>query len=242
MSATPALEIEALVAGFDPDLAIVKGVDLRVAKGERVAILGPNGAGKSTLVKALAGLVPVRSGRVQLDGRDVTGAASHRLVALGLGYVPQTGNVFSRLSIAENLAIAAASLPRARRAGRLEAMFAMFPDLAARPRLLAGALSGGQRQMLAAARALLAEPAMLILDEPSAGLSPRLVSEVFTTLGRIAEAGVTLLLVEQNVRAALALASRAVVMVDGRKAHDGPVANLDRARLGAMFLGHGAAA
>ena len=242
MSATPALEVEALVAGYDPDLAIVKGVDLRVAKGERVAILGPNGAGKSTLVKALAGLVPVRSGRVQLDGRDVTGAASHRLVALGLGYVPQTGNVFSRLSIAENLAIAAASLPRARRAGRLDAMYAMFPDLAARPRLLAGALSGGQRQMLAAARALLGEPAMLVLDEPSAGLSPRLVGEVFATLGRIAEAGVTLLLVEQNVRAALALASRAVVMVDGRKAHDGPVADLDRARLGAMFLGHGAAA
>ena len=242
MSATPALEVEALVAGYDPDLAIVKGVDLRVAKGERVAILGPNGAGKSTLVKALAGLVPVRSGRVQLDGRDVTGAASHRLVALGLGFVPQTGNVFSRLSIAENFAIAAASLPRARRAGRLDAMYAMFPDLAARPRLLAGALSGGQRQMLAAARALLAEPAMLVLDEPSAGLSPRLVGEVFATLDRIAEAGVTLLLVEQNVRAALTLASRAVVMVDGRKAHDGPVADLDRARLGAMFLGHGAAA
>ncbi len=237
-----ALALSGLQAGYAPDLPIVKGVDLSVAAGETVAILGPNGAGKSTLVKAVAGLVPVLAGRVRIDGLDVTGAPSYRLCRMGLGFVPQTENVFTRLTIRENLEVASDRLTRSDRAARIGETFAMFPDLGARPNRLAGALSGGQRQMLAAARALLARPSLLILDEPSAGLSPKLVAEVFATLRRIADTGVTLLVVEQNVRAALTLASRAVVLVDGRVAHDGPVAALDRDRLGRLFLGHGAAA
>lgn len=230
-------------AGYDPDLSIVKGVGFDVARGESVCILGPNGAGKSTLIKAIAGQVPVHGGTVELLGRDVTGLASHRLVGHGLGFVPQTENIFATLTIRENLQIAAELLPKPERATRIEAMFAMFPDLAQRRGALAGALSGGQRQMLAAARALLTEPEVLMLDEPSAGLSPKLVGQVFDTLARISAAGVTLILVEQNVRAALAITKRALVLVDGQLAHDGPTAALhDGALLGRLFLGQRGAA
>ena len=233
------LAVEGLVAGYDPDLPIVKGASLSVAAGETLAILGPNGAGKSTLIKAVIGLVPVMGGTVRLEGAEITGASPHDLVRRGLGFVPQTENIFTRLSIRENLLIAAELLPKPARAGRIAAMFEMFPDLAARPGVLAGSLSGGQRQMLAAARALLTEPRVLMLDEPSAGLSPKLVGQVFATLRRIAAAGVTLVLVEQNVRAALGIAGRAVVLVDGRVAHDGPAAALGEGpRLGELFLGH----
>lgn len=233
-----ALSVRGLVAGYDPDLPIVKGVAFDVARGETLAILGPNGAGKSTLIKALAGLVLCQAGTVHLEGEDVTGARAHTLVRRGLGFVPQTDNIFTRMTIRENLMIAAELLPRDRRADRIAAMFEMFPDLAARPSTLAGALSGGQRQMLAAARALLTEPEVLMLDEPSAGLSPKLVGQVFDTLSRIAAAGVTLVLVEQNVRAALGLAPRALVLVEGRVAHDGPSSELAGSdRLGELFLG-----
>lgn len=231
-----------LVAGYDPDLPIVKGVDVRIAHGERVAILGPNGAGKSTFIKAMAGVVPVFGGRVELDGKDVTGKRPHDLVRVGLGFVPQTDNIFVGLSIRENLLIAAELVARAERADRLEAMYAMFPDLAARPDAPAGSLSGGQRQMLACARALLSRPSVLVLDEPSAGLSPKLVGQVFETLRAIVATGVTLVLVEQNVRAALRLATRALVLVDGRLAHDGPAEALqDGETLGRLFLGRRAA-
>lgn len=237
-----ALSLENLQAGYDPDLPIVKGVSFGVEKGEAVCILGPNGAGKSTMIKAIAGLVPCFGGTVRLGEADVTGLPSHLLVRNGMGFVPQTENIFTRLSIIENLQIAAQLLPKPERAGRIEAMLDMFPDLAARPRELAGALSGGQRQMLAAARALLTEPRVLMLDEPSAGLSPKLVGQVFETLRRISDAGVTLVLVEQNVRAALALTKRALVLVDGKLAHDGPTDVLHDGRfLGELFLGHRAA-
>jgi branched-chain amino acid transport system ATP-binding protein len=235
---TAALSVAGFSAGYDPDLPIVKGVTFEVAAGETLAILGPNGAGKSTLIKAVAGLVPCFGGTVHLGTNDVTGVAAHALVRRGVGFVPQTDNIFTRLSIQENLQIAAELLPREARAARITAMLAMFPDLGSRPVALAGSLSGGQRQMLAAARALLTEPEVLILDEPSAGLSPKLVGQVFETLRRIAAAGVTLVLVEQNVRAALGLAGRALVLVDGRVAHDGPTTGLaDGARLGELFLG-----
>lgn len=234
-----ALSLADLQAGYDPDLPIVKGVSFTIKKGEAVCILGPNGAGKSTMIKAIAGLVRCFGGQVHLGGRDVTGLASHVLVRNGMGFVPQTENIFTRLSITENLQIASQLLPRQDRAGRIEAMLDMFPDLGTRPRELAGALSGGQRQMLAAARALLTEPQVLMLDEPSAGLSPKLVGQVFDTLRRISEAGVTLVLVEQNVRAALALTERALVLVDGKLAHDGPTDELhDGKFLGELFLGH----
>jgi branched-chain amino acid transport system ATP-binding protein len=232
------LSLRDLVAGYDPNLPIVKGVSLEVPKGEVLAILGPNGAGKSTLIRAVAGMVRTFGGEVRLGGRDVTGAPAHALARAGLGFVPQTENVFTRLSIRENLQVAAELLPREARAERIATMLRMFPDLAARPEAPAGSLSGGQRQMLAAARALLPEPPVLILDEPSAGLSPKLVGQVFDTLRRIAGGGVTLVLVEQNVRAALQLADRAVVLVDGRLAHDAPARDLvGNPLLGQLFLG-----
>ena len=237
-----ALAVTDLQAGYDPDLPIVKGVSFGVTKGEAVCILGPNGAGKSTMIKAIAGLVPCFGGQVRLGQADVTGQPSHKLVRGGMGFVPQTENIFTRLTITENLQIAAQLLPKSERVGRIEAMLEMFPDLAARPGELAGALSGGQRQMLAAARALLTEPQVLMLDEPSAGLSPKLVGQVFDTLRRISDAGVTLVLVEQNVRAALSLTGRALVLVDGKLAHDGPTDALhDGKFLGELFLGQRAA-
>ncbi|MGP1397720.1 MAG: ABC transporter ATP-binding protein [Inquilinaceae bacterium] len=227
--ATPAeavLTTRGLVAGYGRDLPIVKGVDVAVARGALVAVLGPNGAGKSTLVKAVAGLVPVFAGQVRLDGEDITGIGAHRMVRSGLAFVPQTENIFATLTIRENLQVAAAVLPRGRQGRRIDAMFALFPDLAARPSLVAGRLSGGQRQMLATARALLVEPSVLILDEPSAGLAPLLVGQVFQTLLAIKATGVTIVLVEQNVRAALAVADRAVVLVDGIVRHDAPAQGL----------------
>jgi branched-chain amino acid transport system ATP-binding protein len=216
-----------------------RGLAFDITRGEAVSILGPNGAGKSTMIKAIGGLVPCFAGHVRLGQTDVTGLASHHLVRNGMGFVPQTENIFTRLTILENLQIAAQLLPKAERSVRIAAMLDMFPDLAARPGELAGALSGGQRQMLAAARALLTEPQVLMLDEPSAGLSPKLVGQVFDTLRRISEAGVTLVLVEQNVRAALALTNRALVLVDGKLAHDGATDALhDGKLLGELFLGH----
>jgi branched-chain amino acid transport system ATP-binding protein len=205
---------------------ILTGASLGVACGEIVAVLGPNGAGKSTLIKAIAGLVPIVAGRVRLAGRDITGVAAHLMVRQGLGFVPQTDNVFAGLSIADNLKLAAGLLPAAERAPRIAAMLELFPDLAARPALPAGRLSGGQRQMLAVARALVVSPSVVMLDEPSAGLSPKLVGEVFGMLAGIREAGVTIILVEQNARAALALADRGVVLVEGRERHQGPAAAL----------------
>lgn len=235
---SPALAVAGLVAGYERDLPIVKGVDLVVGAGEFLAILGPNGAGKSTLAKAIAGLVSIHSGTLSLGSRDIAGLPAHELVRLGLAFVPQTENIFATLTIQENLQLCADVLPAARRGERIEAAYGMFPDLGARRTIAAGALSGGQRQMLATARALLVEPSVMILDEPSAGLSPKLVGEVFETLLRINEQGVTVILVEQNVRAALAVARSALVLCDGRVVHRGPAAGLaDDPRLGEMFLG-----
>jgi branched-chain amino acid transport system ATP-binding protein len=235
-----ALQIEALEAGYDPGLPIVRGASLSVAQGEIVAVLGPNGAGKSTLVKAVAGLVPVSAGRVLLQGQDITRVPAHRMVFEGLAFVPQTENVFANLTIAENLELAASLLKArvAQRAQRLEPVYAMFPDLARQRTLDAGRLSGGQRQMLAVARALIAQPRLLILDEPSAGLSPKLVGEVFNKLREVRASGVTVLLVEQNVKAALALADRAAVLVEGRERVVAPCAELlADERMAALYLG-----
>jgi branched-chain amino acid transport system ATP-binding protein len=220
------LSTTALVAGYERDLPIVRGVDFSVKAGELVVLLGPNGAGKSTLVKTIAGLVPVHSGSMSLGGRDITTVPAHEKIRHGLAFVPQTENIFAALTIEENLLLAADILPRDKRRRRIAAMYEMFPDLAARPSLRAGQLSGGQRQMLAVARALVVEPAILILDEPSAGLSPRIVSEVFARLTAINAAGVTIILVEQNVKAALAIADRAIILVEGLICHEGTAADL----------------
>ena len=222
----PALSTQALVAGYERDLPIVRAVDLAIHAGELVVLLGPNGAGKSTLVKAIAGLVPIHSGTVRLADRDVTGVPAHEKIRQGLAFVPQTENIFTTLSIHENLLVAANILPKETRGPRITQLYGMFPDLAARPALKAGQLSGGQRQMLAVARALVVSPSVLILDEPSAGLSPKVATEVFRTLQAINGTGVTILLVEQNVKAALAIAHRGVILVDGQLRHQGPAATL----------------
>jgi branched-chain amino acid transport system ATP-binding protein len=238
MTQTAALSTKTLVAGYERDLPIVRGVDLRVGRGEFVAILGPNGAGKSTLVKAIAGLVPIHSGTVRQGDADITAVPAHEKVRHGLAFVPQTENVFATLSINDNLLLAADILPKEKRAARIAALYAMFPDLAARPSLRAGQLSGGQRQMLAVARALIVEPSVLMLDEPSAGLSPRIVGEVFEKLRAINASGITIVLVEQNVRAALAIADRAIILVEGRIEHEGPAATLaDDPVVAELYLG-----
>jgi branched-chain amino acid transport system ATP-binding protein len=233
-----ALSIEALEAGYEPGLPIVRGASLTVEPNEIVAVLGPNGAGKSTLIKAVAGLVPVTAGRVLLQGRDITGRPAHRLVHEGLGFVPQTENVFVNLSIEDNLDLAA-SIVRAPKKQRLAELYALFPDLARQRRLLAGRLSGGQRQMLAVARALVGAPKVLMLDEPSAGLSPKLVGLVFEKLLEVRRTGVTILLVEQNVKAALAIADRAAVLVEGVERIVGRAGDLaNDPRVADLYLGH----
>lgn len=233
-----ALSTSGLVAGYERDLPIVRGVDLSVRAGELVAVLGPNGAGKSTLVKAIAGLVPVHAGTIDLCGSDITAMPAHDKIRHGLAFVPQAENIFATLSIDDNLRVAADILPKERRAARIAGLYTMFPDLAQRPFRRAGALSGGQRQMLAVARALIVEPSVLILDEPSAGLSPKIVAEVFTRLKAINRTGVTIVLVEQNVKAALAIADRAVILVEGRLRHEGSATDLvGNPLIGELYLG-----
>ena len=239
---TPALAIEAVEGGYEPGLPILRGASVTIAPGEIVALLGPNGAGKSTLVKAAAGLVPIWSGRVLLDGRDITRVPAHRMVHEGLGFVPQTENVFANLTVLENLQLAAALIAKTRRRDIGE-MFALFPDLDRQRKLAAGRLSGGQRQMLAVARALVASPSVLMLDEPSAGLSPKLVGVVFERLKAVRDTGVTILLVEQNVKAALAIADRAVVLVEGRERLEGRAVDLAvDPRMAGLYLGAAAEA
>jgi branched-chain amino acid transport system ATP-binding protein len=233
-----ALRVEALEAGYEPGLPIVRGASLSVESNEIVAVLGPNGAGKSTLIKAIAGLVPISAGKVLLHDREITGRAAHRLPHEGLGFVQQTENVFVNLSIDDNLDLAASILkvPKKR---RLAELYALFPDLARQRRLLAGRLSGGQRQMLAVARALVGEPKVLMLDEPSAGLSPKLVGIVFEKLVEVRATGVTIVLVEQNVKAALAIADRAAVLVEGSTRVVGTARELaNDPQVAALYLGH----
>jgi branched-chain amino acid transport system ATP-binding protein len=234
----PLLEVAGLEAGYEPGLPIVRGASLTVGAGEIVVLLGPNGAGKSTLIKAVAGLVRPSAGRVVLAGRDITGIRADRLPGLGLAFVPQADNVFGTLAVRENLELAAAILPRRRRAAAIARALALFPDLAAQQRLKARRLSGGQRQMLAAARGLIVEPRLIMLDEPSAGLSPKLVDEVFRQLVRVRDAGISILLVEQNVRAALAIADRGYVLVEGRERLSGYREELvGNPAIAALFLG-----
>ena len=234
----PILAISDLVAGYEPEAPIVRGLGLDVMPGEIVTVLGPNGAGKSTLIKAIAGLVPKFSGHVKLDDADITASAAHLLARQGLGFVPQTENVFTLMSIADNLRLAADILPKAERGLRIEEMYELFPDLARQRQLAAGRLSGGQRQMLAVARALMGRPRLLMLDEASAGLSPKYVGQVFAKLAEIRKGGLTILMVEQNAKAALVLADRAVILVEGRIAHQGRAGEIaDDPEVRALYLG-----
>ncbi len=238
MTAQTVLATAGLIAGYERGLPIVRGIDLRIRRGELVVVLGPNGAGKSTFVKAIAGLVPIHAGTISMDGIEVTHVPAHEKVRHGLAFVPQTENVFATMSIADNLRLAADILPRSEREKRISQLHGMFPDLAERSNRRAGALSGGQRQMLAIARALMVEPKVLILDEPSAGLSPKIVGEVFARLRTIVASGVTIVLVEQNVKAALAGADRAGILVEGQLRHEGSAAGLaDDPLVAELYLG-----
>ncbi|MBN9070327.1 MAG: ABC transporter ATP-binding protein [Rhizobiales bacterium] len=222
----PVLQVRDLVAGYEPGVPIVRGASIRVERGEIVVVLGPNGAGKSSFIKAIAGLVPVSGGQVLLEGQDITAVPAHRMVGMGLAFVPQTENIFPLMSVEDNLRTAGDILEPKEAARRIARMYDTFPDLKAFRRTGAGNLSGGQRQMLAVARALIVEPKLLVLDEPSAGLSPKFVAMVFSMLSDIRKAGLTILLVEQNARAALAIGDRAYVLVEGKDAHEGVASDL----------------
>jgi branched-chain amino acid transport system ATP-binding protein len=209
-----------VVAGYLPGLDILTGTNFTLADGELVGIIGPNGAGKSTLVKAMFGLVPIRSGSITLRGEDITNLPAHELVRLGVGYVPQTNNVFPNLTIEENLEMGIYQDPK-RYDERFAVVAELFPLLADRRHQRAGLLSGGERQMLAMGRALMMQPSVLFLDEPSAGLSPSNQDEVFRRVKLINQAGVSIVMVEQNARRCLIIADRAYVLDQGRNAHEG---------------------
>lgn len=231
------LEAAQLVAGYMPGVDILKGCDLKLHKGEIVGIIGANGAGKSTLIKTLFGLLPVRSGSVYLDGEEITGLRAHEMVALGLGYVPQSNNVFPRLTVGENLEIGAYQSPE-KFDRRFDEVSELFPLLAKRTRQRAGSLSGGERQMLAMARALMMDPRILCLDEPSAGLSPVAQNQVFARVQQINEAGVSVIMVEQNARRCLQISHRAYVLDDGTNAYTGTGKELlEDPRVVELYLG-----
>ena len=214
------LSADGLVGGYVAEVDILRGCSLEARDGEIVVVIGPNGAGKSTLIKALFGLVALREGRVTLRDDDITRAPPHRITAKGMSYVPQVANVFTTLTVQENLEMGGV-LRRSALRRRLDDMYALFPRLAERSRQRAGTMSGGERQMLAMARALMPEPAVLLLDEPSAGLAPQIVGEVFDTCGEINRAGVTVVMIEQNARRALAFADRGYVLEGGQNRYTG---------------------
>jgi branched-chain amino acid transport system ATP-binding protein len=212
------LDAREVVAGYVPEVNILNGTNLELHEGELVGIIGPNGAGKSTLVKALFGLIPVRSGTVTFRGKDITGLRAHQLVSQGIGYVPQNNNVFPRLTVAENLEMGLYLKPK-KFDERFEVVSAMFPRLGERRGQRAGSLSGGERQMLAMGRALMMKPDLLLLDEPSAGLSPVFQDEVFINCRRINESGVSIIMVEQNANRCLQICHRGYVLDQGRNAY-----------------------
>jgi branched-chain amino acid transport system ATP-binding protein len=222
-AATPApnvIDVVGIVGGYTPDVNILNGCNLIVGPGEFVGIIGPNGAGKSTLLKAILGQLRIQAGTVALNGEDITGRKAHELVERGVGFVPQSRNVFPSLTVRENLEMGCYLKPKL-----FDARFAyvaeMFPKLADRAAQRAGALSGGERQMVAMGRALMLEPTVLLLDEPSAGLSPMLQDEVFINCRTINRSGVAILMVEQNARRCLQVVDRGYVLDQGTNAYTG---------------------
>ncbi|MYA39824.1 MAG: ABC transporter ATP-binding protein [Acidimicrobiia bacterium] len=217
----PALvELRKVVAGYLPGVDILREVDMVLHPGEMIGIIGPNGAGKSTLLKALFGLLEVRSGDVIYKGESITGVGAHELVARGVGYVPQLNNVFSALTVMENLEMGAYLEPK-KAPERMERVVELFPRLGERLGQRAGLLSGGERQMLAMGRALMMSPEVLLLDEPSAGLSPVLQDQVFARARDINRSGVAVIMVEQNARRCLQICHRGYVLDHGRNAYTG---------------------
>jgi ABC-type branched-subunit amino acid transport system ATPase component len=235
-AAAPVLDARGVVSGYG-EADILHGVTMMVAPGEMVAVIGPNGAGKSTLLKAVFGLIHVRSGSVLVDGEEATNQRPDQLVTRGLSYVPQVDNVFPSLTIRENLQMGAF----VRRNGvndRIDEVMALFPDLAGRQGEIAGRLSGGQRQMLALARALMLDPKLLLLDEPSASLSPKMVGIIFDRIQAVNESGTAILLVEQNAREALSLSDRGYVLTTGVNRLEGDAQELlNNPEVGRLYLG-----
>jgi branched-chain amino acid transport system ATP-binding protein len=223
--ADPLLRVSGLVAGYG-DVDVLRGLDLEVAQGEIVAVLGPNGAGKTTLNTVLSGLLRARNGEIAFDGRRIDGLTPPEIVALGLIHVPEGRRIFPDMSVRENLELGAYRRGRAERAESLDTVFATFPRLRERERQAAGTLSGGEQQMLAIGRGMMSRPRLLILDEPSLGLSPLLVEEMFVLVERLHAEGLAILLVEQNVMQSLGVAARAYVLENGRFALSGRGADL----------------
>ncbi|MXX99562.1 MAG: ABC transporter ATP-binding protein [Chloroflexi bacterium] len=230
------LEVAELRAGYG-DTEIVHGSDLAIDEGEIVTIIGPNGSGKSTLMKALVGIVPATHGSIRFDGRRINDLRPDLRIPLGICYVPQTDNVFPRLTVLENLEMGG-YLRKGGIRERIAEMFDLFPDLADRRSVPAGSLSGGQRQMMAVARALMLEPRLLLLDEPSAGLSPRLALTVFDMVERINSTGVAILMIEHRTKQALAISHRGYVLATGqvRMEAPGPQLAADE-QVGLLYLG-----
>ena len=217
---TPVVFAENLVAGYLPGVNILNGCNLVANQGELIGIIGPNGAGKSTLLKAIFGQVNIREGKVWLNGEDITGLKANKLVTKGVAFVPQTNNVFPSLTIEENLEMGVFQTPK-RFKERFEFVTDIFPDLGKRRAQRAGSLSGGERQMVAMGRALMIDPSVLLLDEPSAGLSPVRQDETFLRVKEVNQAGVTVIMVEQNARRCLQICDRAYVLDQGKDAHTG---------------------
>ncbi len=220
MSQTPVIETKNLVAGYLPGVNILNGANFFASQGELVGIIGPNGAGKSTLLKAIFGLVKVREGEVLFNGESIANLQANELVARGIGFVPQNNNVFPSLTIEENLQMGLFQKPKSYNE-RLEFVTGIFAELGSRLKQRAGSLSGGERQMVAMSRALMMDPQVLLLDEPSAGLSPVRQDEAFIRVREVNKAGVTVVMVEQNARRCLQICDRAYVLDQGKDAHTG---------------------
>ncbi|HEY9641577.1 MAG TPA: ABC transporter ATP-binding protein [Coleofasciculaceae cyanobacterium] len=237
MTPTPLLLVEDIYAGYMKDLDILQGVNFRIDPGELVVVVGPNGAGKSTLAKTIFGLLTPHRGKIMFQGENIVGLKSNQIVPRGMCYVPQISNVFPSLTVEENLEMGAFV-----RSGSLKELkdrvFALFPRLVERRKQRAGTLSGGERQQLAMGRALMLQPSLLILDEPSAALSPLLVNSVFELIQQINHNGISIILVEQNARKALAMAHRGYVLESGRDRFEGRgVDLLNDPKVGQLYLG-----
>jgi ABC-type branched-subunit amino acid transport system ATPase component len=238
MNILPLLVADDVRAGYFDDVPILDGVHVTVAGSEIVAVVGPNGAGKSTLVKAMIGLLTPWSGSVRLRGEEIAGDKPHTLVRRGMGYVAQRQNVFPSLTVDENFELGGIALRDSAAPSRGEELMTLFPQLAARRRQIAGTLSGGERQMLALARSLMASPDILLLDEPSAGLAPLAVDLIFEKVEEINSSGVAILMVEQNARRALAIAHRGYVLDAGRNSFEGSGSDLlNNPRVVDLYLG-----
>jgi neutral amino acid transport system ATP-binding protein len=235
------LRTEQVIAGYVREVDILNGVTVTVGRGEIVTVVGPNGAGKSTLIKTIFGLLKPREGRIVLEDEDITGAKPHTITRRGMNYVPQLDNVFPSLTVEENLEVG--SLDRSRTGDQIQRMYELFPRLGERRRQSAGTMSGGERQMVAMARALMTDPQVLLLDEPSAGLAPAFVEAIFEKIADVNRAGVTIVMVEQNARRALAMSQRGYVLDLGKNAFEGRGDELlSDEKVAALYLGGGGGA